>query len=118
MVVDYEQAWIRLGELIASKPHHGSKDLTLAMAEIASECRIPGGTLSRLLRLYGVEVEMDRLADALRDVDPQAGGGSAASGMDPAAAIANNTTQEVNDGSRDEGRAGAGAGAHRAAAAA
>lgn len=30
------------------------------MSELASECRVPAGELSRLLRLYGIEVERVR----------------------------------------------------------
>jgi hypothetical protein len=60
-VVDYEAAWVRLGELIASKTQHGREPTLVAMQEIAAECRVPEGELSRVLRLYSVEV------DGLRD---------------------------------------------------
>ena len=68
-VVDYEQAWVRLGELIASKPHHGSKDLALDMQRIAAECRAPEGSIPMLLRLYGVEVQMGLRAEPDEEPD-------------------------------------------------
>jgi hypothetical protein len=60
VVVDYEAAWIRLQSQIAQKPQHGRDTLLRAMAEIAEQCQVPGGELSRLLRLYSIEVERTR----------------------------------------------------------
>lgn len=57
MVCDYEQAWLKLQQFAASKTQHGREGLLKRMAEIAAECQVPAGELSRLLRLYGVEVE-------------------------------------------------------------
>lgn len=57
MVIDYEAAWVRLQALIASKSQHGREATLTAMATIANESRVGAGELSRLLRLYGVEVE-------------------------------------------------------------
>lgn len=55
MVTDFEAAWADLQELIASKPQHGRPALLIAMAEIQAKHRVQGD-LTRLLRLYGVEV--------------------------------------------------------------
>lgn len=68
MVVDYEAAWVRLQGVIAAKSQHGREATLKAMADIAEECRVPAGELSRLLRLYGVEVERARSIEA--DQDP------------------------------------------------
>lgn len=69
MVTDYEAAFIALGEYVASKTQHGREGLLTKMAEIAAEHRVPAGELSRLFRLYGVEVERARsvAADTSRD---------------------------------------------------
>lgn len=58
--VDYELAWHRLGEYVASKTQHGREGLLVEMQKIAAECRMPEGELARLLRLYGVEVSSTR----------------------------------------------------------
>lgn len=57
VVVDYERAWTELAEFVASKTQHGREGLLSEMAQIAGRCRVAGGELARLLRLYGVEVE-------------------------------------------------------------
>lgn len=62
MVVDYEAAWIELQELVASKSQHGREPTLTAMAELAAKHRVLAGELSRLLRLYGVEVQRARAA--------------------------------------------------------
>jgi hypothetical protein len=60
VVTDYERAWTMLGAFVASKTQHGREGMLTQMAEIARECEVPSGELSRLLRLYGVEVERAR----------------------------------------------------------
>jgi hypothetical protein len=79
MVIDYERAWHKLGEYVAEKTQHGREGLLVRMQEIAAECRVPAGELSRLLRLYGVEVERVREAEAETDSDEgePIGGGAA-----------------------------------------
>lgn len=64
MVVDYEAAWAQLAKVVASKTQHGREGLLTEMAQIADEHRVPAGELSRLLRLYGVEVERARSMSA------------------------------------------------------
>lgn len=68
MVVDYEAAWSDLQQLIASKSQHGREATLVAMAEIAGQHRVAAGEKSRLLRLYSIEVERERLAEM--DTDP------------------------------------------------
>lgn len=77
MVVDYEAAWTELAELIASKTQHGREQTLTAMAQIAANHRVPAGELSRLLRLYGVEVERARSmsTETDRDVPERLDGG-------------------------------------------
>lgn len=69
MVCDYEAAWHELAELVASKSQHGREPTLIAMAEIAGRNRVPSGELSRLLRLYGVEVERARAISTNTDPD-------------------------------------------------
>lgn len=56
--VDYEQAWVELGELIASRDGWGSKALTLEMAKLAASHRISETFLERALRIYGGQVTL------------------------------------------------------------
>jgi hypothetical protein len=67
VVVDYERAWTMLAATIASKTQHGREPLLTEMAQIARRCEVPAGELSRLLRLYGVEVERARSIAAETD---------------------------------------------------
>ena len=60
MVTDYEAAWSELAAVVARKTQHGREGLLAEMATIAERNRVPAGELSRLLRLYGVEVERAR----------------------------------------------------------
>lgn len=60
MVTDFEAAWADLQAFIAGKTQHGREGLLVEMAAIAERHRVPAGELSRLLRLYGVEVERAR----------------------------------------------------------
>lgn len=69
MVTDYESAWIELQAAIAAKTQHGREGLLVEMAAIAERQRVPAGELSRLLRLYGVEVERVRSIEAESDRD-------------------------------------------------
>lgn len=97
MVTDYEAAWTEMAALVASKTQHGREGLLSSMAEIAARNRVPAGELSRLLRLYGVEVERARsiTTETTRPgVDDFAGGfGSLTDGASP-----HITDREVNDG--------------------
>lgn len=56
MVTDYEAAWGELAELVASKTQHGREGLLIEMTQIAGRHRVAASELSRVLRLYGVEV--------------------------------------------------------------
>lgn len=82
MVCDYEAAWLELQALIASKSQHGREATLRAMAELAERHRVPAGELSRLLRLYGVEVERTRsvAAENTRDELARFAGGDASPG--------------------------------------
>lgn len=60
MVTDYEAAWVELQAYVASKTQHGREPTLAKMAELADAHRVPAGELSRLLRLYGIEVERVR----------------------------------------------------------
>jgi hypothetical protein len=60
VVTDYEAAWSRLQQRLAAKTQWGRDELLLEMARLQGDCRVPAGELSRLLRLYGVEVERVR----------------------------------------------------------
>lgn len=62
MVVDYEAAWIELAAFAASKTQHGREGLLVEMTRLADEHRVPAGELSRMLRLYSIEVERTRAA--------------------------------------------------------
>lgn len=79
MVTDYEAAWIALAEHVSSKTQHGREGLLGRMADLAAEHRVPAGELSRLLRLYGVEVERARSMSTQphRDEATSFGGGLA-----------------------------------------
>jgi hypothetical protein len=78
--VDYELAFHRLGEYVASKTQHGREGLLVEMQKIAAECRIPEGDLARLLRLYGVEVNS---AHNPRDEDDPSAADSIRAGTPP-----------------------------------
>lgn len=77
MVTDYEAAWTELAAVVAAKTQHGREGLLTSMAEIAARHQVPAGDLSRLLRLYGVEVERVRSisTDNQRDGAPDFAGG-------------------------------------------
>lgn len=96
MVVDYEAAWVRMQSLVASKTQHGREGLLSDMARIAEDCSVPAGELSKLLRLYGVEVERVRVVhESIRDEDPDSLGDSLADRTAPTPASM--TKQEVTD---------------------
>ena len=82
MVIDYEAAWSELQELVASKSQHGRDGLLRSMAEVAGRHRVAGGELSRLLRLYSVEVERARAisSDTIPDKDADLAAGLASAG--------------------------------------
>jgi hypothetical protein len=60
VVIDYEAAWHELAAFVASKTQHGREQTLVEMTRIAQEHRVPAGELSRLLRLYSIEVERTR----------------------------------------------------------
>lgn len=60
MLVDYEQAWLDLKELISSKRSHGADTLLVEMARMEIACKTLEGLPEKALRLYGQE-----LAEAL-----------------------------------------------------
>lgn len=101
MVVDFEAAWIELQAAIAAKTQHGREGLLVEMAQIAERHRVPAGELSRLLRLYGVEVERVREASAGSDRDEAEGfaGGSSSP--------ADDVLPGHHDGGQDGSRNGA-----------
>lgn len=41
MYVDFERAWLRLKQEVASKPSHGKRDLLTVMGELEVECMSP-----------------------------------------------------------------------------
>lgn len=99
MVTDYERAWIELAALVASKTQHGREALLVEMAQIGQRCQVPAGELSRLLRLYGVEVERTRSVAV--ETDRQESGafeGGLASSSDRGLS-GHHRTEEVHDGS-------------------
>lgn len=69
MVIDYEAAWIEFQQYLASKTQHGRERLLVEMASIAERHRVPAGETSRLLRLYGIEVEHRRAAEMQHEPD-------------------------------------------------
>lgn len=69
MVIDYEAAWIELSAVVAGKSQHGRSGLLVEMASIAERHRVPAGETSRLLRLYGIEVEHRRAAEMQHEPD-------------------------------------------------
>jgi hypothetical protein len=107
VVVDYEAAWGELAELIADKTQHGREALLTAMAEIAARNRVPSGELSRLLRLYGVEVERARSISAGTGRDEP---GALAAGFGSAGDIGSPDIMDRggHDGSRNGSTAGNG----------
>lgn len=57
--VDYEGAWVELGEFVATtKPGYGQQELLARMAEIAARHRMPEHFVHTVLRLYGGEVHL------------------------------------------------------------
>jgi hypothetical protein len=108
MVTDYEAAWRDLQALVAAKTQHGREGLLVAMAEVEARHAVPAGELSRLLRLYGVEVERARSIEAQIIPDsPGDFGGGAASPAD-AGRPGHHVPEEGHDGSTSAGTAGHG----------
>jgi len=60
VIIDYEAAWHELAAFIASKTQHGREATLVEMTRLAQEHRVPAGELSRMLRLYSIEVERTR----------------------------------------------------------
>lgn len=56
--VDYEAAWVELGELIASREGWGAKVLAQEMAKVAAAHRVGESFLERGLRIYGGELKL------------------------------------------------------------
>lgn len=107
MVVDYEAAWVELGQHVASKSQHGREATLVEMAEIAARHRVPAGEVSRLLRLYGVEVERARSIEAeTEQVEPGAFDGGLAS--PPDAELAEHHRPGGHDGSQHTAGSGNG----------
>lgn len=104
VVVDYERAWTELQALIAEKPQHGREPTLVAMAEIAQRCRVPAGELSKLLRLYGVEVDRARsiATESVVESGDFAGGSSSPGDTELAA---HHRTEVHDGGSNGNGRA-------------
>lgn len=104
MVVDYERAWVELTSHIAGKSQHGREPTLVAMAEIAHRCEVPAGEISKLLRLYGVEVERARSVATESVVESGDFAGGSVSPGDVGLAAHHRT--EVHDGgSNGNGRA-------------
>jgi hypothetical protein len=85
---------------------HGRESLLTKMAELAADARVPAGELSRMLRLYGVEVERARSIAAETGQDESGDLASGfASGVD-GRLPEHHRTEEVHDGHRaSNGRA-------------
>lgn len=71
MVTDFEAAWHDLMAYVAGKTQHGRDALLREMVRIADSRRVAAGELSRLLRLYGVEVERVRSISEQGPADPE-----------------------------------------------
>lgn len=103
MVADYEAAWLELSEYIASKTQHGREATLTRMAEIVASHRVPAGEKSRLLRLYGIEVERTRAAAVETDRDQLDTLGGGAPSPSDGGLSGHHRTEEVHDGRRSDG---------------
>lgn len=106
MAVDWQAAWEELSAHVAGRPHHGSRDLALAMLEIQARNSFVEEHLPHTMRLYGVMMQEDLRAAARQEpVNRQDnsfdsdGGSSSVVAM---SAPALRTTKE-NDGHAAEG---------------
>ncbi len=66
-LVDFERAWVELEAFVTSKPHHGSKDLALAMMGIKARCQEAEDMAERAFRIYGVQLHEDLRAAARQE---------------------------------------------------
>jgi hypothetical protein len=55
MLVDTERVLLDLKRHLATKPHHGQRELALVIAELEAKHQIEEGLPERALRLYGME---------------------------------------------------------------
>lgn len=74
MVTDHEAVLAGLKAFITSKPHHGSKDITMKIAELEAEHRLDESAPEKALRQYGVQLHED-LRSLARNDPPNADGG-------------------------------------------
>lgn len=103
MIIDYEAAWHELAAFIASKTQHGREPTLVEMTRIAQEHRVPAGELSRMLRLYSIEVERTRTAS-------QPDGDEAASFVGGQGSPADDVLPRHHDRGGHDGRNGSSAG--------
>lgn len=54
MLIDHEQAWLLLKEVVRAKRAHGADGLLVEMSRLEVECRVEEGIPERALRLYGI----------------------------------------------------------------
>jgi hypothetical protein len=83
-LVDFERVLLELEREIQSKPHHGSRELALKLAELRARHTIHETLPEEMLRLYGVQLSED-LRAAARDKLPdlQRGSPALAEGAEP-----------------------------------
>lgn len=74
---DAEAVLADLKRVIAAKPHHGSRDLAVALVELEAKHHLAEGPIERALRVYGVRLSED-LRAAARDEQVNDNGGSSA----------------------------------------
>lgn len=55
MLVDYEAVLLDLKRHLATKPHHGQRELAVVIAQLEVKNRVEEGMPDRALRLYGLE---------------------------------------------------------------
>ncbi len=77
-LVDYERAWRALGQVVASKPSHGARDLALEMARLEALNAVEESVVERMLRMHGFDfaehMRVTARALAHRDTPPDHGG--------------------------------------------
>jgi hypothetical protein len=56
--VDFELAWVDLGDRLRAKPGWGAKELHELMAEVAAAHRLPENFVQQIVRLYGDSIHI------------------------------------------------------------
>lgn len=91
--VDYAAAWSELARLIASKPHHGSKDLLAEMTTIAASHEVAEDLMQRALRLQGGSYTIQLVPETGAKVE----GGSSAPEMPSGPGSSHGNEKESHD---------------------